>query len=66
MDTILSKLLFSLKDRFEKSNKVDDALSQRIMLLNTMSVEVVSLNCLNTLYEEDADFLEVWKACKEP
>jgi hypothetical protein len=49
---------FLLKHRSEKSNKAADALSQRIALINTMLVEVVSLNYLKTLYEEDADLLE--------
>jgi len=57
---------FVLKHRYGKSNKVVHALIQRTKLLNTMSVQVVSLNCLKTLYEEDVDFSETWRACKEP
>jgi hypothetical protein len=52
----LQSYSFVLKHRSGKSNKVVDALSRRIVLLNTMSIEVVSLNCIKTLYEEDADF----------
>jgi hypothetical protein len=55
-----------LKHGSGKSNKVVDALSRQIALLNTMSVEVVSLKCIKTLYEKYADLLEAWKACKEP
>jgi hypothetical protein len=62
----LQSYSFVLKHRSGKSNNVVDALSQRIMLLNTMLVEVVNLNCLKTLYEEDVDFLESCKVCKEP
>ena len=62
----LQSYSFVFKHRFEDSNKVVDALSRGTSLLNTMLVEVVSLNCLNTLYEEDANFLEAWKECKEP
>jgi hypothetical protein len=36
------------------------------MLLNTMHVEVVSLDNMKELYAEDTDFAEAWKACKEP
>ena len=54
----LQSYSFVLKHRSGKSNKVDDALIWRIVLLNTMSVEVVSLKCLKTLYEEDAYFSE--------
>jgi len=52
----LQSYSFVLKHRSGKSNKVVDALSRRIVLLNTMSIEVVSLKCIKTLYEEDADF----------
>ena len=55
-----------LKHRTGKSNKAVDALSQRIALLNTMSIEVVSMNYLKTLYQEDADFSKAWKECKDP
>jgi hypothetical protein len=62
----LQSYSFVLKHRSGKSNKVADALSQRIMLLNTLSVEVVSLECMKELYAEDTDFAEAWKACKAP
>jgi hypothetical protein len=57
---------FVLKHGSGKSNKVVDALSRRTALLNTMSIEVVSLNCLKTVYEEDANFSKAWKECKDP
>jgi hypothetical protein len=47
-----------------KLNKVTNALSQRIMLLNTMSIEVVSMECMKELYEDDTYFVEAWRACK--
>ena len=60
----LQSYSFVLKHKFRKSNKVVDALSQRTTLPNTMSIEVVSLNCIKALYEEDIYFAEDWKACK--
>jgi hypothetical protein len=36
------------------------------MLLNTLSVEVVSLECMKELYAEDIYFAEAWEACKAP
>ena len=36
------------------------------MFLTIMSVEVVGFDELKNLYPEDLDFVEAWKACKEP
>ena len=47
---------FVLKHMPEKSNKVADALRRRIVLLNTLSVEIVGLECVKELYAEDVDF----------
>jgi len=55
-----------LKHRSGKSNKVVDALSRRRNLLTEMRVEVLGVEELKNLYEEDLDFTEPWKACKEP
>ena len=55
---------FVLKHRSRKSNKVVDALSRRVMLLNTFSVEVMSLENMTKLYEGDTYFRESWRACK--
>ena len=66
MIEFLQSYSFVLKHGSGKSNKVVDALIRRTMILNTMSVEVVSLNCMKSLYEGDADFSEAWKACKKP
>ena len=57
---------FVLKHRTRKSNKVVDALSRRMMFLNTLSVEIVSLESMKELYKKDAYFAEAWGACKEP
>jgi hypothetical protein len=37
-----------------------------VLLLSTMVVEVVGLDSMKVLYEDDVDFVEVWKYCKEP
>jgi hypothetical protein len=58
--------MFVLKHRSGKSNKVVNALSQRKVLLKTMSIVVVSLECVKGLYEEDSNFATVGKECIEP
>ena len=62
----LQSYSFFLRNRSRKSNKVANALSRRIALLNTLSVEVVGLECVKELYVEDSYFAAAWKACREP
>ena len=31
-----------------------------------MVVEVVGLDTMKSLYEDDVDFMDAWKSCKEP
>ena len=49
---------FVLKHRSGKSKKIVDMLSQRIMLLNTLSMEVVILEIMKELYAEDTNFMD--------
>ena len=55
-----------LKHRSGRSNRVADALSRRQLLLTVMQVEVVGFDKVKNLYQEDPNFSEAWKACKEP
>ena len=57
---------FVLKHRSGNSNKVVDALSRRKLLLIEIQIEVVRMKELSTLYPDDANFGEAWKACIEP
>ena len=62
----LQSYTFVLKHRSGKSNRVVDALSRRQLLLAVMQVEVVGFDELKNLYPKDPNFVEAWKACKEP
>ena len=62
----LQSYTFVLKHKSGKSNKVADALSRRQLLLTKMQIEVVGFKELSTLYPDDPDFGEAWKACTEP
>ena len=62
----LQSYTFVLKHRSGKSNRVVDALSRRQLFLTVMQVKVVGFDELRNLYPEDPDFVEAWKACKEP
>ena len=60
---VLKRFTFVLKHRSGNSNKVVDALIKRVLLLNNLSMEVVSLESMKELYE-DANFVESLKSCK--
>lgn len=61
----LQSYTFVLKHRSEKSSKVANAFSRKQNLLIEMQVEVFGFDELKELYNEDLDFSEVWKACKD-
>lgn len=59
----LQSFQFAIKHKSGKLNKVADALSRRHALLNAMQSMVVGFEIVTTLYEDDSDFGNLWKAC---
>ena len=62
----LQSYTFVLKHWSGNSTKIAYDLSRRQLLLTEMQIEVVGFNELNTLYPDDLDFGEAWKACTKP
>ena len=65
MVEFLQSYSFVLKHINGKSTKVADVLSRIVMLLNTMSIEVVSLDNMKGMSVNDVDFTEAWSPCKD-
>ena len=56
---------FTIKRKAGVHNVVEDALTRRHALVTSMQVQVVGFDVLKELYEEDADFGEIWKVCTD-
>ena len=57
---------FVLKHKSRKTNMLADTLSQRVTLLGMTIVQSTGLESMKVDYEVDKDFVNAWKASKEP
>ena len=62
----LQSLTFVLKHINGQSNKVADALSRRVLLLQGSIVQVLGFEHLEDLYQTDAEFKEAYEAYQNP
>ena len=62
----LQSYTFVLKNISGQTNKVADALSRRVLLLQESTIQVLGFEHLKDLYQTDADFKEAYEACQNP
>ena len=60
----LQSFTFVSKHISGQSNKVADALSRRLLIMQENQIQVLGFEQLRDLYEADIDFQEVYRACK--
>ena len=56
----IEKFPYKLVHKLGQQNRVADALSRRVALMRTLSLEVICFEILMELYANDDDFIKVW------
>jgi hypothetical protein len=57
---------FVIKHIARIANKAADSLSRRSLIVQEFQVDTLGFEHLKEMYREDADFKEVYEACKNP
>jgi hypothetical protein len=57
---------FFIKHIFGTTNKVDDALSMKCLILQEFGVKTLGFDNLKEMYKDDTDFKEAYEACENP
>lgn len=63
--SFLQEYTFSLRHKSGRLNKVADALSRRVALLNTMITQLEGFDTIRTLYSEDLEFKEIYQKAEK-
>lgn len=62
----LQSFNFVLEHISGQANKVADALSSKVLLLQESTIQVLGFEHLRDLYQMDTDFREAYDACQNP
>ena len=54
---------FSIKHKKDQANKVVDALSKRITLVQQIQLHSIGISALKDLYKDDTDFGHIYQVC---
>ena len=61
--TYMEKFPYKLVHKPRQQNRVADALSRRVALMRTLSLEIVGFETFTELYVNDDDLKKVWATC---
>jgi hypothetical protein len=62
----MQNFTFVIKHIFGNANKVADALSRKILILQEFQVKTLGFDHLKEMYHSDPDFREAYEACANP
>jgi hypothetical protein len=62
----MQNFTFVIKNIAGNSNKVDDALSRRCLILQEFQMKTLGFEHLKDMYHDDPDFKEAYEACANP
>jgi hypothetical protein len=62
----MQNFTFVIKHIFGNANKVVDALSRRILILQEFQIKTLGFDHLKEMYHSDPDFGEAYEACVNP
>jgi hypothetical protein len=66
VDRVYANFTFFIKNIYGNANKVADALSRRILILQEFQIKTLGFDHLKEMYHSDPDFGEAYEACANP
>ena len=61
----LQSFTFTIKHKKGQLNKVEDALSRKLLTIQEVQLQSIGIEGFKDLYEEDEDFSQAYKVCLE-
>jgi hypothetical protein len=62
----MKNFTFVIKNIYVTTNKVDDALSRKCLILQEFHVKTLGFDRLKEMYRGDSDFKDAYEACENP
>lgn len=59
----LQAFIFTINDKKGQLNKVEDALSRRMLIVQEVQLKIIGIESFKDLYKDDEDFFKAYKVC---